>query len=465
MKTYQNLFNKDYPQIILLGGLPASGKSTLAKEFLQNNFFTVSKDDIRHNFACIKYGYQPETFFKGEQLHEFSPAVHFVIEMITYAYRYHVKGKNKETIENGIAIQLDKYYHRQGIQTTITQMAECIGTYVQDILSHNYKGIVFEATFTSVKQRSKVINTIHADMPVSCIFLDIPSDVAYKRNVQRSETITGYHEGKPVYGRYVPQNAIENMEITTALPTRKEGFKDIYILNQETVANNKRHIINIYKNFVPNDDVAEMVSEYFPSFKKTINFNQQNSHHKSTLDCHQMNVANHIKNNSKSISLFFASLLHDVGKVNTQTFYAKLNQDFEELKSDTCFKIAKKSKDTVTLQERFGYKTYTVPINAVDFDADAHYYNHQNISALIARRELITNGFSYHFANRVYFYILHHMDIPFAETIKDNHLFKLSRKFTKKELLNLALFREGDELASSGSVNTDTKTIREFFSK
>lgn len=443
MKEYQNVFKKKYPQAILLGGLPASGKSTLTKEF--EGFFVISKDDVRHKLACIQHGYQPETLFDPNVLQSYSNSVHIILEMVAYIYTEFLHEDNTLQIMNDVNHRLGHYFKTAKVNITKLEAFNCICQYSTEIFSNKYpRGIVFEATFITPKQRASIINYINNKLPISCVFIDIPSDIAFEHTLNRSKKVIDIYKDTPVYGRFVPLEVIQGMERSTVLPSKAEGFDNVYIICDylPEIEHKKSEVVALFEKF--NEFDEKKVAELFPSYRKTIAFNQENSHHILTLDMHQLLVAKYVHKRCQSFCLFIASLLHDVGKVDTKTFYVKLAQPYNGIKEGKKFVLLEKRKDCVFVRETYAPNTYIIPLEYVIIDQDAHYYNHQNISALKVRRELLAYGFSLQIVNEVYNYILYHMYIPFDAEINKRILTTLGKHFSYEGIKNLLLIRQAD---------------------
>lgn len=80
-----------------------------------------------------------------------------------------------------------------------------------------YDNVVADATHLNVKSRNKLINALYLTLKdykanINCIYLDVPIEVALKRNAKR--------EGLAL----VPENAIKSMYNSYVFPTYHEDF-------------------------------------------------------------------------------------------------------------------------------------------------------------------------------------------------------------------------------------------------
>ena len=83
----------------------------------------------------------------------------------------------------------------------------------------------------------------------------------------------------------------------------------------------------------------------------------------------------------------------------------------------------------------------------IEVDENCHYYNHEFIGALLARREVKELGFDEEFANKVYNYILNHMNFPYNE-LSEKQANELIKKYSKDELIAMMKFKFADKSAS-----------------
>ena len=199
---------------VMLGGLPGSGKSTIANKFINNNFLCICKDTIRYELARRKYGNKPETLL-DEHLQKFNRDVHPIIESMIQSYF----GKKADTtvIETKMSMQNQMYAI----------------DYINSIDFSNFNGIVFDATYFNSKQRKAEILRIDKRLPMYCIYVNKTVDECYAGVEKRAATIVGMYNGKKVYGRHVPKEVIECMKKFESLPKISEGFEKVFIIENK----------------------------------------------------------------------------------------------------------------------------------------------------------------------------------------------------------------------------------------
>ena len=464
-KEVSTLLKKQYPIAIIMGGLPGSGKSTLTSMFVNKGFQVVSKDAIRYDLAKIKYGYKPESLF-NDILEEFSMYVGVISNCLITAYKCKLKEESYDVALTAISNSIHSFYKNaknadMNVEPYVLAKVEAI--YKSKIM----KGIVFDATHFTVKQRSRVIHTLNNALPVYAVFIDITADEAIERVKHRSSTVVSQFEGKPVVGRSVPSEVIRSMERLTVLPRKSEGFEDVIILNptieKETNVYQYMQVNKKNLRFIINNN--EKYKKLFPFLYACKNFKQDNKNHKYDLETHMVTFAEVC--NPKNCAQFYAALFHDLGKMETKNFYYNLIDAVHtnDKTVNAGRKIEVKNIDTegnVTfscIQGSCKDLFVTTQDNVIK-DENAHYYNHHNVSALKARREVARMGFEKSIVEKTYDYVLYHMDIPFHTIITKKHVHRLHEKFTYEDILFLLEMRRAD-IISSGNYTTDDLIVVE----
>jgi len=448
----QSIFNDNNSKAVILCGLPGAGKSTLANTFHQQNFFVIGKDDIRYQFACRKYGYQPHTWFKPEQLHEFSKLTHITNELICYAYKLYMKEYTTSDILEKSHTRFFRGYHNKDNQDLIFDVVK---HYILDFTQNNLnQGIVFDATYLTEKSRRSIVQNLK-NFHKYCIFFSMPLPMAYQRVQNRAHTIISTYQNKPVYGHFVPLEAMKRMEATIKLPTMQEGFDSIYINKYQSLQDKSEQVKDFLNHFTCNQYNHDLAMDLFPSFKQTNNVSQHTEHHYYTMDWHMMHVAEYIQKFSDDKVLLLSAILHDVGKFDAKHFYIKLNQDWNKFKKGKRFVIKQILPDKYFVQDTFNSNRYYIDKEYTNFDMNAHYYGHQYTSAIKAYNDLVAIHIDEEIAQKVYWYIFYHMYIPFHNNISYKEIMELDRHFTREEINNLLLFRQADMYAQSIFRNTD----------
>lgn len=244
------------PSMIMLVGLPGSGKSTFAKTITYSG--DISPEDTK-------------------------PIIHSSDELRREMY-------GDSSIQGDNDALFNELHKR----------------IIRDLKSG--KNVVYDATNINKKQRIHFLNKLKdIDCYKDCIVMATKLDTCLKNNRNRTD-------------RQIPDNVIHRMYLNYQPPHENEGFENII--------------------YIFNDDLSDKTLGDF--FKIANNFDQKNRHHNLTLGKHCAKAGEYIQNKRPdNFLLLIAALLHDVGKLSTQT---KLNH---------------KGK----------------------FDGDYHYYNHQNTGA------------------------------------------------------------------------------------
>lgn len=265
-------------------------------------------------------------------------------------------------------------YGDENIQGDNTKLFNTLYQNIKCYLRNGYSAIL-DATNISYKRRMAFLSELK-NIPCEkiCVLMATPYEECLKRNAERE--------------RKVPEYVIERMYRSIDALWYYEGWDDIQIEYSE------------YENYFgwPWDWIEEVDS-----------YDQHNSHHDLTLGehCRQTRL-NVIKINEErrpimSTEMLYAALLHDEGKVFTQTF--------------------KNSKGEITEQ--------------------AHYYNHEHTGSY--------DSLFYEMpCNNLYVAILirWHMQMYYIEKDNNEKLQNKYRKLWREELYqNIMLLHEADKNA------------------
>lgn len=409
MKNYLHLLNLDTQRVIALGGVPGSGKSTVARDFEQVGYKIFCPDTYRGIVSRKKSGREHWT----DAMHEGDQFVS--AEAWELAYKEAI-----EAINNGDSIVFDAMLHTQ------------------------------KARRSFFGQMNKV------KVPFYSVYVAVELQTALDRNQKRAD------EG----GRYVPPFVIEEKWRVQALPQKEEGFVETvvihndldktYELDELTRQELILSLIEDTRKTINNMKSNGALKIFFPSLDACWKISQNNSHHNLTLDEHMVKAAEIIENRSPVAVI--SALLHDVGKVRTKEYFVKITAE-----NEYGFKVGEKLvavKDngiavTVKVKSYQGKNGSSeslvlLPLNILEKDMNAHFYDHENVGALLARRDLIALGFDETFADEVYSYILYHMELPYKISTK-NAMKRLIQKVTPNRIKTLLDIRKADKLSS----NTD----------
>lgn len=469
-KDIKKILALKYPVGIVIGGLPGVGKSTLTDFFVSKGFLSISKDDIRYKLANSFYeGEKSESELESE-LENYSVFTHIIIECMVLGYNNHIDKVSLNTVNNHIDKRIDSYFVEYNkYHEAPSELVGFIKNMIKDVIANIYnnsyaRGIIFDATHFTKKQRHVEINYVNNHMPMYAIYLDDSAENAIQGIKKRSSTIISYNGNKAVYGRFVPSEVVFEMQKNIVLPSINEGFVNAIIINHNIndMHEYKNSVLNLYKEnnlsaFI--NDNFDIMSIWFPSLIKCVGYNQENIHHSLPLDQHIIGVAEKCKSNP---ILFLSALLHDVGKIYTKVYTANLIHAEQGLNENRKLIIINNDGNQYTLKNYDG-KLYTVNKDNLKICNSAHFYNHENVGAVIARRELKKFGFSDSFINRVYNLILFHMYLPFHDDeITQKQKAVIRSTFSFDDINNLVDLRLADASAGKDISEESMNNIERF---
>lgn len=194
----------------------------------------------------------------------------------TYAKKLESESVNRTKIVSTDAI-------REELACSEQEMFRLFHERIRSYLELGYD-VIADATNITIKSRAAVLASVKE---INCIktalVFGTDFQVCLANNSKRD--------------RKVPEEAIYTMRSKFQIPFYEEGFDIIHIRNQ-----------------AKNDEVIE------EAVKKMKTFDQQNEHHNLLHFDHCQNVKEKFTNKYTGIEYVRASLLHDIGKLFTQTF-------------------------------------------------------------------------------------------------------------------------------------------------
>jgi len=424
----QHLLNLDMQRFITMGGLQGSGKSTIVNEFEKVGYKVVCPDRIRVELAQKEHG---EDKLEGELvgvLQNFESKVWAITQARILQY-----------LRNG-------------------------------------HSVIFDATNTSIKARKQILAWgRQAHMPVTAIYIECPLEIVLERNEKRGSTITGYDkDGNPIYGRSVPDFVIKNKAKSQVLPTTLEGFTEVYILHVG-LREQKFHVGDTERKFAEMAKTKNLLKyledmhnsgelkDFLPDFDICWDIDQENKYHNLKLHEHMIKAAEYVQ--KEDSILFIATLIHDIGKFPTKKKYAKLKFDTNQFKTGEKIEIQdvpdKKGFVIARKLDHTGEYQELLTTAHLELDTNAHYYEHEKIGAIMARRSMIELGFNDNLADLIYIYVLYHMDLPY-QTFSEKSMNKLIDKVGRDVVKVMVLLKKADKNASA---NNDINQYLENFQK
>ena len=373
--------------VIMLGGIPGSGKSTLAAiEYLPGGYTVICVDDYRD----------------------------VLLAKDPYATRAIL---NEQAWKQAYAAMVDAL--KQG------------------------RSVVFDATFISRKDRAKLLQvTRRLQIPVEIVYLEVDLETCLQRNTGRLET----------GGRYVPEFVIRQKWRTQTLPLLEEGFTNVKIIHQATtpegVPPTLDELLTQPRALMKRLYAQGLLSKYFPTWATNWEVSQDNENHILPVHEHMLTAAELL--HDKSPALRLAALFHDVGKAYTKEYMAHLTAAYEEFEEGEKVVILEAHDVGAVIRKQWfrGDVTRLVPHQVLEVDRNAHFYDHQYVSAFLTHRDLSALGLPQDLITDVYRLILYHMDMPF-HTYNLKQLAKVVSKIAPVNPLDLLTLRWADKQAAN----------------
>lgn len=397
---YEHLLNLNEQRVVLMSGIPGAGKSTIADDFREAGYIIVCPDTYRGVISKTIPGRE-----------HWSDAMHEGNQSVS---REAWDLAQKEAIE----------FLKEG------------------------KSIVFDALLHTPKARRKLFAKLdRVKVPYYSVYVDTTFKTALERNAKRGEN----------NGRSVPEFVIHDKWRTQSLPSITEGFKEAIVVSELSI---RRDITEEDRNdFIerlikdPRETVTYMMEKdmlcyWFPSLYQCWGKSQDNHHHALLLHEHMIRAAELIED--RSFEMVITALLHDVGKRDTKEFFVKVVKENDYFKVGEKLVVLKSHPLGVTVEKRThnGVSNSFLSYDVIEIDKNAHFYNHEQVGALDARRDLLNLGFDEDLANRVYVNILHHMDLPYKQA-SNKHLKKMIQKVGNEGIRKLLHLRKADKRAGS----------------
>lgn len=235
----------------------------------------------------------------------------------------------------------------------------------------NGSNVAYDATNLSAKRRKAFLAKLPMNVKKVAIVVATDLSVALEQNKERA--------------RHVPEDVIMKMYRSFQFPEMNEGFNEIRIITH------KKNMLNVEN-----------------ALARCSNFEQDNPHHKETLDSH-LNIAETyvrvrrgmLPQDLRELAVF-AAKVHDIGKPDTKTFIK--------------------------------------PNGKVD--TIAHYYNHENVGAYILSCMKPYGDFTEEEWAKIICLVQHHMDgYPYKG---DTNYEKFGNNYGNEMKLAISLIHEAD---------------------
>lgn len=155
---------------------------------------------------------------------------------------------------------------------------------LRNLLQNQKRSVIADATNITLKTRRAILNKVNGlDIEKICYIIATPYKYCLVNNKNREHSI--------------PEEVIKKQLYRFQVPFKEEGFDEIIIKRPPS-----------------------LYIDGFICARDMVNFDQKNPHHKFDLYDHCMSTAMQIKELGYSVEYQKAALLHDIGKLKTQTF-------------------------------------------------------------------------------------------------------------------------------------------------
>lgn len=360
-----------------------------------------------------------------------------------------ISSSGKTTISEHFAN--NGYYMINANEDNLNQSFDVYLNKCISLLNQNKK-CIFEYNHTTIKKRSltikKIINQlINKRITISCVYVDVDLQTALFQN---SKKINKNTSEKYIIDEY-------NSQI---LPIKEyeRYFNYIYILHEENFMYKCGYLQDILNIYYSKDLIEycknnkEIINNLFPEYVNIWGFDQKTSYHNLKLDDHILSTTNYLK--KTSLELFLAGLLHDIGKPLTQIRKGIMIMDSNFFECGEKVYISDIKKNGFVIIEKTKNNKYIkelVTIKHVVMDKNYNYYNHENVSARIARKRLEQLMFTQEQCNIIYRYILYHMTIPTDQKHSKKTLKKVLNKIGKDIIIDVIKMKLADKFSSNMS--------------
>lgn len=329
--------------------------------------------------------------------------------------------------------------------------------------------VLVDATSTTARARAPWLQIpIPAGRERVFVLLDCPLPLAEER-VERRASSGGHRVPLHVVRRYYRQLSLP---LLTHDRSRPDSFDRIVWLTSDPVkAHSLRDAfladpVGLFKRLIADERLAD----FCPELAACVGFEQQSAHHRlrpdgETVAEHLLATGEHLWRLSDGNPLLtLAGLMHDIGKPATKAFHAKLVVPHPSIPAGETVRLVPPGEvydrfgpapdDTHVAVEQMTWRGHAagwVARETIVVDPSAHFYQHENVSAILTLRVLIRFGFSLSEAYAVASLVQRHMSLPFR--IDDWQTERAPRRWLRlagPEAEDLLLLRHADKLGSGG---------------
>ena len=385
---------------LIIGGLPSSGKTSLAKYFVENDFFYINKDKIKRE--------EPHTYLvKIDDL---------------------IKEHDKVVIEGRFIYNKTREHFFK-----YNPVFVFINCPLKVILQRNEQIEATERHFPDFQLRTLYK---YVELPIYRNFQ------SYIINVYEPEA-----EYKPNY--LVPKVDVKydsiSAKIRDVIRIQKhnimEDYRSLYKVDYFRYKDARQQLEYIYriKRLEEMDDWLKRHVKWqyiLPIFNNTIDYNQNNINHKSTLHEHMYRAAFYSHEYDSDLLTFLALLFHDIGKPQTLIDYGIVKDDTDVFNKGEKVEIKLGDNGLISassIREKELRQELLTP-NLIEKQPNSHYYNHPNVGAILLYQQLSLIGFNKQELDKIYRLVYNHMIISATYKMNKQTIDKFRKR--NKDILN-----------------------------
>lgn len=292
----------------------------------------------------------------------------------------------------------------------------------------NNKSVLYDAVNAKYNKRQHFISMFKKKgYKIKFIYLNLHLAECFQNNIKRQN----------MNGHFVSFKSIQQMYIWSNFPLISEA-DEIEVITNEKINNEaseifKSSIVELKNNaYIWALKYMSFIVKFIPELSQTIYFEQYNRH---TLDLfsHLLKTTYNMSKQTDNELLIVAALLHDIGKIHTQKFLTRYNeQTYQVINIKECF--IEKTTETVVMHLFNGNKKDAIE---VDINQLPHihgtYFGHENVSSRLAYDICIRLGYSEEQSLYISNIIQLHMDIPIeSEDSKDKKILQKWKTYYQK---------------------------------
>ena len=210
-------------KVLILGGIPGSGKSTLRNQL--NDYFIICKDDIRVFFSQQEFN----EIITTDKLEKYNPLMKVIIPTLIECFFNYQLIQSLHITDMKLLELIIKTSSKSNLSKVPKKLLNSVYTYIMSRLNdiEGKKGICFDACHFMTSQRKEILKMINKRCKNYIIYLNTTIEQAKESNLKRSQIIDNND------GKFVPDEVIDKMKELEKLPSLKEGFNKVFLLERK----------------------------------------------------------------------------------------------------------------------------------------------------------------------------------------------------------------------------------------